>query len=69
MFLQFHSGSQVISYGLSIGCFYSMILLKIQMFSYTELAELPGWVDEEVPLFFYCQRWIFHIGIHMIIKS
>ena len=67
MFLQFHFDNQVIIYGLSFGCFYSMILLKIQMFSYTELAELLGWVDEEVPLFFYCQRWIFHIGIHVII--
>lgn len=33
-----------------------MIPLKIQMFSFTELVELLGWVDKGVPLFFYHPR-------------
>ena len=34
-----------------------MIPLKIQMSSFIELVELLGWVDNEVLLFFCCQRY------------
>lgn len=49
--------------------FFSMILLRIQMFSFTELAELLGWVDKEVLSFSFCQRLISYVSIHVIITT
>ena len=46
-----------------------MILLKTQMSSYIELAGLHEWVDKEVLLFFYYQRFGSHLCIVVLIDS
>lgn len=46
-----------------------MIPLKIQMFSYIELAEQLVWVDKEVQSFFCCQRFSYSTHNYVIIDS